>query len=232
MIDFVSSLFGRYPFSAAGGIVDDLTGLEFSLETQTRPIYQKGVFADPFEAEITVVHEIAHQWVGNSVALAQWRHIWLNEGFATYAEWLWLDREGVFTVQEIFDLFYNDAPPDDPFWSVIIGDPGPELLFDFAIYARGAMTLHQLRLAVGDDAFFEILRKWTRRHAGDNVSTDQFIELAEDVSEMDLDALFDTWLFQPGRPDLPAAAGARADAVAGLRASGPGGRLWRLHQRR
>jgi aminopeptidase N len=219
MLDFVSELFGRYPFSAAGGIVDDLPELEFSLENQTRPIYQVGIFTDPLETQLTFVHEIAHQWVGDSLTIAQWRHLWLNEGFATYVEWLWMDREGIATAQELFDLFYGLFPPDDAFWSTVVGDPGPDHLFDFAVYARGAMTLHQLRLAVGDRDFFRILHRWTSRNAGETVTTDEFVELAERISGTDLDDLFETWLFTPGRPELPTAAAGTGTARAGVAAA-------------
>jgi aminopeptidase N len=101
-------------------------------------------------------------------------------------------------------------PADHPFWDVVIGDPGPDLLFDFAVYARGAMTLHQLRLAVGDDDFFRILRRWAATNRGGNVTTPAFIRLAERISGQQLDGLFQTWLFTPGRPEPPAAAAARA----------------------
>ena len=93
-------------------------------------------------------------------------------------------------------------PPDDPFWDVVIGDPGRDLMFDFAVYARGAMTLHQLRLAIGDEDFFTILRTWSRAQKDGNVTTDEFISLAEAVSGDQLDALFETWLFTPGQPAL------------------------------
>ena len=161
IIDFLAGIFGPYPFSAAGGIVDDLAELGFALETQTRPIYATGFFGDPFSGDSVVVHELAHQWVGDDLAVEIWQHIWLNEGFATYAEWLWSEREGLGTAQEIFDFFYSVIPADDPFWEVTIGDPGPDELFNSAVYDRGAMTLHELRLAVGDDDFFRILRRWT-----------------------------------------------------------------------
>jgi Peptidase family M1 domain/Peptidase M1 N-terminal domain len=213
IIDFLSESFGPYPFSAAGGIVDDFGGLGFALENQTRPIYSKGFFADPLLGDSVLVHELAHQWYGDSLTVARWKHIWLNEGFATYAEWLWNEREGLGTAQENFDNAYNGIPADDPFWSVIIGDPGPELLFDGAIYTRGAMTLHQLRLAVGDRDFFRILRKWATTRAGDNVRTREFIRLAERVSGEDLDALFEAWLFTPGKPALAGASVARASAA-------------------
>ena len=199
IIDFLASMFGPYPFSAAGGIVDD-ADISFALENQTRPIYSKGFFTDPISGDSVVVHELAHQWFGDDVALEQWQHIWLNEGFATYAEWLWSEREGLESAQETFDNLAA-IPADNEFWSVTIGDPGPDLLFDISIYFRGAMTLHALRLEVGDDAFFEILRRWAQSQSGGNATIDEFIELAERVSGQQLDALFEVWLFTPSKPD-------------------------------
>jgi hypothetical protein len=84
-----------------------------------------------------VVHENAHQWFGDSVALAEWKHVWLDEGFATYAEWLWSQHEDLGTTQEIFDALYNGIPADDPLWQVVIGDPTVTFLFDNAVYLRG-----------------------------------------------------------------------------------------------
>jgi hypothetical protein len=153
IIDFLEERFSRYPFSTGGGIVDDYDNLQFALETQTRSIYSKLFFTSPPSGDSVVVHEIAHQWFGDSVALAEWKHIWLNEGFAQYSEWMWSEEEGLETAQEQFDAVYNGIPATDPFWSVVIGDPGPQLLFDNAVYFRGAMAVHQLRLAVGDRDF-------------------------------------------------------------------------------
>ncbi|HEX5691913.1 MAG TPA: M1 family aminopeptidase, partial [Roseiflexaceae bacterium] len=221
IIDFLSGLYGPYPFSAAGGIVDSVDGLGFALETQTRPIYSKDFFTDQISGDDVVVHELAHQWIGDNLALARWRHIWLNEGFATYSQWLWSEREGLGSAQEIFDFYYGIIPPDDPFWTVKIGDPGPDLVFDIAVYYRGAMALHQLRLAVGDETFFQILREWTRTRAGENVTIPQFIRLAERISGKDLDALFDAWLFTTAKPELSAAAQARAANAAATRYTAP-----------
>ncbi len=218
IVDFLSDEFGPYPFSTAGGIVDDVD-LGFALENQTRPIYSP-VFWAAGQGDSVLVHELAHQWYGDSLALAAWKHIWLNEGFATYAEWLWSEHEGLGTAQENFDGLYNAIPADDPFWSVIVGNPGRASLFDFAIYGRGAMTLQQLRLAVGDDDFFEILRRWASSHAGGNVKTSQFIALSETVSGKNLDTLFDTWLFTPGKPDVPAAKVTRSSATTHLGSAG------------
>jgi Peptidase family M1 domain/Peptidase M1 N-terminal domain/Immune inhibitor A peptidase M6 len=206
ILGFLADNFGKYPFSASGGIVDDIEGVGFALENQTRPVYSRDFFGDPISADGVVVHELTHQWFGDSLAVQDWQHIWLNEGFATYAEWLWSEHEGLDTAQEVFDFFYGAIPADDPFWSVTIGDPGPDNLFDFSVYARGAMTLHQLRLTVGDDAFFKILHRWSKSQAGGNVTTDEFIALAERISGQELDGLFQTWLFTPEKPVLDVAA--------------------------
>ncbi len=211
ILDFESGVFGSYPFSASGGIVDDLGTIGFALENQTRPIYAKGFFSDTFSGDSVIVHELAHQWFGDSLAVKRWSEIWLNEGFATYAEWLWSDAEGLGTTQELFDFYYDEIwAPDDPFWQVIVGDPGPDLLFDNAIYYRGAMTLHQLRLEVGDRDFFKIIKTWAQTREGDNVKISEFIRLAEQISRENLDPLFDTWLFTAGKPVVASASSARS----------------------
>jgi aminopeptidase N len=221
ILKFLSRRFGPYPFSTSGGIVDDYDNLGFALETQTRPVYSKLFFTSPANGDSVVVHELAHQWFGDSVALAAWKHIWLNEGFAQYAEWMWAEEEGLGTAQEQFDAIYNGIPAGDPFWSVVIGDPGPELLFDNAVYFRGAMAVHSLRVAVGDRDFFRILKAWTSRRGGGNGTIPQFIRLAERISGQQLDDLFQTWLFTGSKPVLEGAAAASVTASAKA-AAGPG----------
>ena len=132
--------------------------------------------------------------------------VWLNEGFATYAEWLWGEEEGFGTAQETFDFLYDAVfPAESPFWELTIGDPGPDALFAGAVYVRGAMTLHRLRVRIGDDDFFRLLRRWARDKAGENVTTKEFVRLAERVSGQELDRFFTRWLLTPSRPDLPTA---------------------------
>jgi aminopeptidase N len=214
IVDYLSSVFGRYPWRDLGGIVPDYPDLFFALETQTRPVYSRYFFTDPVAGDLVVVHELAHQWYGDSVALARWQDIWLNEGFATYAEWLWLGHDGIAPTQQVAQDVYDSIPADDPFWDLVIGDPGPVQLFDNPVYLRGGMTLEALRRTVGDRAFFTILRSWATRNANGHGTTPEFIALAERVSGRQLDALFDTWLFSPGKPTTLGQASAAAAAVA------------------
>ena len=94
ILSFLSAQFGPYPFGTGGGIVDDSDAFGFALENQARPIYAPGFFSDRISGDFVVVHEVAHQWYGDDVSVAQWKDIWLNEGFATYAEWLWSEEQG------------------------------------------------------------------------------------------------------------------------------------------
>lgn len=204
MIAFLARRFGPYPFSSAGATVVDV-GVGYAMETQTRSTYPVTRFADPVEGEDVVVHEIAHQWFGNSVTPRRWRDLWLNEGFARYAEWLWSEERGRRTAGGMFSLAYGRYPLGHSFWKVKIGAPAAGDLFTGALYDRGAMTLHQLRRTVGDAAFFAILRRWTADRAGGHGTTAQFVALAETVSGKDLDAFFDLWLMTASRPKVPGA---------------------------
>jgi aminopeptidase N len=205
MIAFLEGVFGRYPFEAAGAIVDDQQPVLFSLETQTRPVYSGLTFVLP-NPEATVVHELAHQWVGDDVSVRRWSEIWLNEGFATYAEWLWQQHEGGGRLSDIATFVHAAVPAAaEPFWQVRVGDPGVADLFSDAVYVRGGLTLEALRRTIGDRSFFEVLRRWASQHEGGNVTTADFIALSEEVSGQQLDGLFRRWLFTPGKPALPPA---------------------------
>ncbi|UQA93897.1 M1 family metallopeptidase [Streptomyces halobius] len=209
IITWERGLFGAYPFSSAGAIVDNTPDrINWgALESQTKPVY-----AGATDTE-TVVHETAHQWFGNSVTPKTWKDTWLNEGFATYAEWLWEEREGGRTPQQQFDaLFADDADhtddkdgadgEDDDRWAFPPGNPGkPENVTGTPVYERGAMVLQQLRNAVGDKTFFKILKEWpaTYRHA--NADSQDFIDFCQERTDVDLTDLFDDWLYGEGKPD-------------------------------
>jgi aminopeptidase N len=212
ILAFLSTQFGDYPFEAAGAIVDDKRGVGFALETQTRPVYAPEFF-DPPPAGVpddhgvgVVVHELAHQWFGDSIALNRWKDIWLNEGFATYAEWLWMEHEGTADAPGLMTSLYYDLfnqLPELELWKLRIGDPGKSHLFDDSVYLRGAMTLQALRKRVGDVKFFTILKTWFAENEGGHGTTAQFIALSEQVSGRDLGTLFQNWLYSSKRPAAP-----------------------------
>ncbi|GAA4963275.1 M1 family metallopeptidase [Actinoplanes utahensis] len=199
VVEWGSTLFGPYPFEALGGVVTPPGTLGFALENQTRPTYSSAFFRRGSNTSV-VVHEQAHQWFGDSVSVAEWKHIWLNEGFASYAEWLWSEKNEEGTAQEIFDYLYATYPDDAAIWTTAPADPGVAELFGDAVYDRGAMTLHQLRLAVGDEDFFAIVRTWPTVNRYGDVTTDEFIALAEKISGENLDDLFQAWLYTPSKP--------------------------------
>ncbi|MCF6525200.1 M1 family metallopeptidase [Streptomyces sp. JJ36] len=196
--EWLEGYFGRYPFNALGGYVPD-TGTGYALETQTRPFYSPRQFARGSNVSV-VVHEMAHQWYGNHVSVHGWDDIWLNEGFATYAQWLWSEHEGEGTADELAAYAYASVPAEDAFWTVPPGDPGPENQFHRAVYDRGAMALHALRKRIGDRDFFTLLKSWPAERGGGDATIRDFLHHAERVSGTPLAGLFDTWLHQPSKP--------------------------------
>ncbi|WP_030346654.1 M1 family metallopeptidase [Streptomyces sp. NRRL S-1022] len=194
--DYWSQVFGPYPFEETGAIVDDMPEAGFSLEVQSKPAYSA------VRNETTIVHELAHQWFGDSVSVAQWKDIWLNEGFATYAQWLWAEHQGTRSAHDSFLAGYTSRPADSAFWQIKVADPQRDTMFASAVYQRGAMTLQMLRERIGDTAFFKLLPAWTKLHRYGNADTADFIRLAERVSGQQLGDLFDTWLFTTGKPAL------------------------------
>jgi len=199
VVPFFSDLYGPYPFDSVGGIIDWAPNVFYSLESQTKPNY----WVVP-RTPATVVHELAHMWFGDSVALAKWPDMWLNEGFATWSEWIWSERHGGQTAQQFFDELYaipEDSDEGQDLWfPAPAALPDPSVLFSTPVYDRGAMTLQALRRKVGDETFFSILRTWYAEHRGGNVTTADFTALAERLSDQDLDHFFQVWLYEEGRP--------------------------------
>jgi aminopeptidase N len=181
-------------------IVDRGGDVEYALETQNRPVF-------PGAPDLsTLVHEMAHQWYGDSVTPRSWRDMWLNEGFATYAEWLWAEEHGGPTARKAFDAVYA-RPESDGVWSFPPADPPTAAqLSDPPVYQRGAMVLHKVREAVGDDKFRALLRGWAAVHKYGNADTGDFTAYAERKNPGKAKALadvWDVWLYGDGKPDRP-----------------------------
>lgn len=196
MVDVLESIFGPYPFTVYGALVVDAR-FGFALENQTLSMFDSNfAVGGPFNERIQV-HELAHQWFGNSVSVKQWRDIWLNEGFATYAEFLWLERtQASYSIDSAMAAVAAQRFPP-------IGSPSRDGLFDRSVYLRGALTLHALRRTVGDDAFFGILRTYTAEFRYANASTADFVAVAERISGRSLREFFDAWLNADPQPALP-----------------------------
>jgi aminopeptidase N len=192
IVSFFGDLYGAYPFTAAGGIIDPQPDVGYSLETQTKPVYAY------VPDELTVVHELSHMWFGDAVTLTEWPDIWIHEGFATFSEWIWTERHGGETAQQRFDTLY--ASKKFPWSPAPAALERPSQLFSTPVYDRGGMTLQALRVKVGDATFFRILRDWYAQNKYGNVTTPEFIALAEAESGQDLNHFFRVWLFTPEKP--------------------------------
>ena len=200
---FLSGIFGPYPFSNLGGVVPNAPLVGFALEAQTRPVYGP-VFWGGGEPDVTVVvHELAHQWFGDSVSVSRWSDIWLNEGFATYAEWLYTERTGGRSAQQTATQTYALFPADSEYWRTPPGDPGAAKVLTGAVYSRGAMALQALRVEVGDQDFFAALRAWATERRGGNGTVQDFLAVIERISNEQVDDVAQTWLFTPSRPSSP-----------------------------
>jgi aminopeptidase N len=197
--EFLKTIAGPYPFQITGGISDP-AALGFAMETQTRSYYP-----NPPNQQL-VIHEVAHQWFGDSVSVNRWKEIWLNEGFATYMEWLYEEQHvpGGESTADRFVRIYNANGPSASIWNPPPADPGgPAHLFDGSVYDRGALALEVLREEIGDDDFFEVLETWAQDNQFGNVSTADFYDLIETVTGESRPEAFDDWLYDPGKPSCP-----------------------------
>jgi aminopeptidase N len=201
-VDYLEARFGPYPAEAQGGVAYvDSPGREIGLEVPGRPFLIERLFADGARMEV-VVHELAHQWFGNSVSVKQWRDVWLNEGFASYAHFMWSEDTGEPTVAEVTEAAYDRFPPDHVTWTFSVDDPPPLGVppVSTVVSFRGAMVLQNLRVTVGDEVFFTILRSWLETMKDSNADTEDFVAHAERVAGRSLDPVFDTWLYGTGKP--------------------------------
>jgi len=200
MMALFERCFGPYPMGRYDIVVTP-DALEIPLESQGMAVFGANHLDGVGSSERLVAHELAHQWFGNSVGIASWQDIWLNEGFCCYAEWLWSEESGGLSAHQQakhHHALLADLPQD-----LVTSDPGAHDMFDDRVYKRGALTLHAVRRVVGDEVFFEILRTWCDRNRHGTGQTSEFIAVAEELSGSDLGPLFSQWLDQRKLPKIP-----------------------------
>lgn len=191
VIAFLEDRLGPYPFDAYGTIVMPFS-LGLALENQTLSIHGSDTIGPSI-----IAHEAAHQWLGNSVSPDDWSEIWLNEGFATYLHLM-------FEAEHFggdFDAYMQQLHAQLPhITNVVPKRISVEELFDASVYVRGAMTLHALRLHVGDELFFAILRAHYNRSAGSTTNTEEFLGIVDEFAGSAAVDLVESWLFDQTIP--------------------------------
>jgi aminopeptidase N len=213
MMAFYEELFGPYPFESYTAVITD-DDLEIPLESQSLSTFGRNFASTDWENIRLVAHELSHQWFGNAVTAARWQDIWLHEGFACYAEWLWSEASGRKSADDWAAHHHEKLSRSRQ--DLLLADPTPDRMFDDRVYKRGALTLHALRCEVGDELFFTILKRWVAEHRGGSVVTADFEALCSSVAgstaagssvagtaTAGLQLLFDSWLRGQPVPPLP-----------------------------
>jgi len=199
MISVFAPLFGEYPFiNEKYGMASVMSGA--SMEHQTLTTLNQGHISGTHRGDYVIAHELAHQWFGDAITMRSWSHIWLNEGFATYSEALWFEhnkgKKFYHQYMEGMDLGYFEG-------TVFVEDTTDiPTLFSRTVYRKGAWVLHMLRGVLGDSVFLDGLKKYATDpdfHYG-NATTEDFQNICETVSNMDLDWFFEQWIYRHGRP--------------------------------
>ena len=204
MLEYFADRLGPFPYAKLAQVQSTIRHL--GMENASAIFYAETELQGPNVDEFPVAHEIAHQWWGNSVTPANWDDLWLSEGFATYFDALFYEHiEGPEALrrrmaegkEQILKLRGNGpGAVVDP----AITDPRQKLTS--IVYRKGAWVLHMLRHRIGDEAFFDGLREFYRRHAGGNATTEDLRRVLEDRTGQPLEAFFHQWLRRSGVPEL------------------------------
>ncbi|MEV6835232.1 M1 family metallopeptidase [Streptomyces sp. NPDC051133] len=197
IIKWEETNFGPYPFSSTGVIIDRPDDAGYALETQNRPFF-------PGAPDIgTLVHELAHEWYGDSVTPKSWQDMWLNEGFATYAEWLYEEDFGDKSAQQTFMDHYNGD--HEEIWAYPPAKPSSAAhISDSPVYQRGAMVLQKIRQKVGDDTFYDIIQGWAAARRHGSASTADFTAFVEKKApHKDFTEIWKDWLYGDRKPSHP-----------------------------
>ncbi|MBS3741142.1 MAG: T9SS type A sorting domain-containing protein [Candidatus Cloacimonetes bacterium] len=197
-------IYGEYPFQKYGqaecGIFSGMGGMEH----QTMTSIGSGLITGNGTYEMIFVHELAHQWFGDCLTPLTWKDVWLSEGFAVYSEVLYVENtEGYQAmcdyVQSSLHSYYLTWAGTTPYCTY---DPPYSEYFTPATYEKPASVLHMLRLRVGDEDFFEILNTYFNQYKNGTVITQDFINIVETVSGMNMEDFFAGWIYGSGIPSI------------------------------
>lgn len=199
VMEIFADIFGEYPF-----IREKYGHSEFpwggAMEHQCNTSYGEALIRGDHAYDWILVHELAHMWFGDMITCDTWPDIWMNEGFASYCEALWIEETEGFNSYKIYMLSnYPGNGVIDP--SGPIYDPNP--LFDGnTVYNKGAWVLHMLRGVMGDEAFFEGMYAYANHpdHQYGTIQTREFQHIMEEYYGADLGWFFDEWLWGMNRP--------------------------------
>ena len=185
--------YGEYPFieEKYGNCTTYFGG---GMEHQTLTTISAGAVGDAW-MEWLNVHELAHQWWGDWVTCADWRELWLNEGFATFSEWIWAESKGDDDLQD----YLSETDGTGQFFGPVYDNPTP---FSGTVYRKGAWVLRMLRQFMGDDDFFAGVLNYRENFAGDAATTEELRSVFEETSGLDLEWFFDQWVYGENRPSL------------------------------
>ncbi|MFI7010746.1 M1 family metallopeptidase [Streptomyces sp. NPDC050145] len=210
-ISWMESKVGRYPFENYGLVIADAT-TGFELETQTLSLFERDLFTraeyPKWYVESVMVHELAHQWFGDSVSPRTWSDVWLNEGHATWYEELYAQEKGERPMEKRMRAAYgaSDAmraaggPPAAPKSPA----PGEKIsIFRPVVYDGAALVLYALRQEIGKAAFESLERQWVGTHRDGTATTADFVALASQIAGRDLTGFFDAWLYGKKTPPMP-----------------------------
>lgn len=201
MLDFFARLVGPYPYEKLANVQ---SSTRFGgMENASAIFYSERALAAGRDLEGTVAHEIAHQWFGNHVTPADWPHLWLSEGFASYFGPLFFEHtDGV-------DTFRRMMAENARSWlaSPVTGRPVVDRgatnlmqLLNANSYQKGSLVLHMLRWVMGDEAFFRGVREYVARFGSGNARTEDLRAVLEEVHGEPLGWFFAQWLMEPGHP--------------------------------
>jgi aminopeptidase N len=210
-LQFLEDAYGPYPWDSSGAWADRTTGIGYALEVATKSHYPGNNTGASVNTN-TQLHELAHQWFGNSATNEDWADLWFNEGWAEWSTWYWQFEDGGVAISpaQRLDEEYATAAPED--WetppATLLGDPALMFFPDFPTYVRGAMTLQGYREIIGEASFLAFAKGLQQDFAHDNITTEEFVDYALDFSGLggaQLDLLaeyFDQWLYGDVQPTI------------------------------